>query len=302
MLEEYVFARHTHLHDMAWYGEFSSCHSGGAIVQVIKETIHGLPKPIRFVLTMADGYSAEPNSLLAVKDRDNFESNIKGPDTIVGVLCTRNFHDPRALLMPLDDESFIRGVVDMVGSRVSLPPWEDRKPIAYWRGTLSGGNAPTLRTQTVWELFEFPHADAKFSRDNPILMVPERQGRFIYTEDNRFYDDRRGLDDHVKNKYILVLDGNCIASSHQWVFASGSVPIMVTHPDNNYWFKKYLKPGVHYVSVKYDLSDLREKIEWLVNNDAEAKQIANNAMEFAKTVLSSEFQHGHLVKEIRRFA
>jgi spore maturation protein CgeB len=106
----------------------------------------------------------------------------------------------------------------------------------------------------------------------------------------------------VKNKYILVLDGNCIASSHQWVFASGSVPIMVTHPDNNYWFKKYLKPGVHYVSVKYDLSDLREKIEWLVNNDAEAKQIANNAMEFAKTVLSSEFQHGHLVKEIRRFA
>jgi spore maturation protein CgeB len=77
---------------------------------------------------------------------------------------------------------------------------------------------------------------------------------------------------------------------------------MVTHPGNNYWLLKYLKPMVHYVPVNYDLSDLNEKIEWLVNNDAEAKKIAVNAMELARTVLSAEFQHGYLLKEIDRVA
>jgi spore maturation protein CgeB len=59
---------------------------------------------------------------------------------------------------------------------------------------------------------------------------------------------------------------------------------------------------VHYVPIQYDLSDLKEKIEWLVMNDDKAKEIATNAMEFARTVLSAEFQHGYLFREIQRAA
>jgi len=301
-LREFNFARHTPLHDFAWSNQFSTCHSDGPIVRTVKQIIAGLEKPITFVLPMSDGFSDDPDKGIARKGREEFDSTIKESDTIVGILCTRNFSDPRAFLMPLDDESFERGVVDVVASRTALPKWEDRKPIAYWRGWLSGGYAPTVRTRTVWELYDFPSADVKLTRSNPALLKPEYQGRLLYKDDNRFYDDDRTIHDHVKHKYILILDGNCIASAHQWVFASGSVPIMVTHPDNDYWFKKYLKPGFHYVPIKYDLSDLREKIEWLVSNDIAAKRIANNAMEFARTILSSEFQHGYLMKEIRRVA
>ena len=57
---------------------------------------------------------------------------------------------------------------------------------------------------------------------------------------------------------------------------------------------------VHYVPISYDLSDLNEKLEWLVNNDAAAKQIAENAMEFARTVLSAEFQQNYLRNELSR--
>lgn len=299
-LKDFIFARHTTLHDWAWAGLFSMCHSDGAIVKTTKQIISGLEKPITFVLPMSDGYSDNPDASVARKDRDEFESNIKEPDTIVGILCTRDFYDPRAFFMPLDDESFEKGVVETVASRTELPKWEDRKPIAYWRGCLSGGWAPTTRTRVVWELYDFPSADVKLTRNHN--MDPEHQGRLVYSEDTRFYDEIRGLDEHVKHKYIFILDGNCIASAHQWVFASGSVPIMVTHPDNDYWFKKYLKPGFHYVPVNYDLSDLKEKIEWLIANDIAAKKIANNAMEFARTILSSEFQHGYLMKEIRRVA
>ena len=287
---------------MAWSGELSHCHSQGPIVRVAQQIIAGLDKSITFVLPMADGYSSIPNFNIGLKDRAEFESHIKDANTIVGILCTRDFEDPRAFLMPLDDETFESGAIVTVLKRASLPAWEDRKPIAYWRGCLSGGYAPTRRTQTIWELYDFPHADVKLTRVHRPLANPLHQGRLIFEEDTRFYDDTRDIAEHVKHKYILIIDGNCIASAHQWVFASGSVPIMITHPGNDWWFRKYLKPMVHYVPINYDLSDLKEKIEWLVLNDDKAKEIADNAMEFARTVLSSEFQHGYLLKNIRRAA
>ena len=196
-LEEFKFARHTHLHDWAWAGQFSMCHSDGTIVKTAKQIVQGLEKPITLVVPMSDGYSNDPDYTIALKGREEFESNITNPYTIVGILCTRNFTDPRAFLMPLDDESFERGVVDVVASKTSLPKWEDRKPIAYWRGCLSGGIAPTTRTKVIWDLYEFISADVKLTRTHN--MDQEHQGRLIFSEDTRFYDDERGLDEHVKH-------------------------------------------------------------------------------------------------------
>lgn len=299
-LKQFIFARHTDQHDSPWSGIYSHCHINGPIVTTSQSYINTLEPSITFVVPMADGYSTTPKRDVALKGPDDFESVIPGPDTIVGILCTRAFTDPRAVLLPLDDESFENGVYSTVSSRAKYPVWEEKKPIAYWRGCLSGGVAPTVRTRTVWELHNFPHADAKFTRNT--CMDAAHMGRLIYSQDTRFYDEARGLDDHLQHKYILIVDGNCIASAHQWVFASGSVPIMITHPDNDWWFRKYLKPMVHYVPVNHDLSDLKEKIEWLIANDDKAKEIAENALEFAKTVLSADFQHEYLLAEIKRAA
>jgi hypothetical protein len=69
---------------------------------------------------------------------------------------------------------------------------------------------------------------------------------------------------------------------------------MVTHPDNEYWFRKYLIPMVHYVPIQYDLSDLTEKLEWLANNDEDARAIAGNAMYLAKRVFTPMFQQEYI--------
>jgi hypothetical protein len=55
---------------------------------------------------------------------------------------------------------------------------------------------------------------------------------------------------------------------------------------------------VHYVPIQYDLSDLKEKIEWLRSNDEEARKIAENSTRFALTILSPEFQRGYLHEEV----
>jgi hypothetical protein len=55
-------------------------------------------------------------------------------------------------------------------------------------------------------------------------------------------------------------------------FASGSVPFMISKA--KCWFSEFIIPFVHYIPIKYDLSDLIEKIEWVNENDGLAKKIA----------------------------
>ena len=90
------------------------------------------------------------------------------------------------------------------------------------------------------------------------------------------------------------MDGACIASNHQWVFGSGSVPVMVTHPDNEYWFREYLVPMVNYVPIKYDLSNLIEQLEWLVSHDDEARSIAVAAKELSIRIFAPAFQREYI--------
>jgi len=66
------------------------------------------------------------------------------------------------------------------------------------------------------------------------------------------------------------------------------------------WFLEYLIPNVHYVPVKYDVSDLVEKIVWIQEHEDEARQIAQNAYEFAITTFSSDFQQNYLLEQFRK--
>ena len=42
-----------------------------------------------------------------------------------------------------------------------------------------------------------------------------------------------------------------------------------------------MKPFVHYIPVKNDLSDFYEKFEWAKNNEHECTKIGKNAQDFA---------------------
>jgi hypothetical protein len=102
----------------------------------------------------------------------------------------------------------------------------------------------------------------------------------------------------MKYKMNLIIDGNVIASSHMWAFVSGAVPMMISNA--TCWFSRYLIPFVHYIPIKYDLSDLQDKIMWVMQHDQEAENIAKNALEFARNIFSPEFQREYLKTEIER--
>lgn len=275
--------RHTHL-GVYWYGYMSGCHVGGHMEDYVSKCIQELGNPTRVVFPLSDGFQPHDDEILR-----KFES-LSDRQPIIATLCTRNISRKNFLYLPLDDDTFEYGLPAMM-SQYNFPTWEERQSMVFWRGVTSGAGRPVLRTRVVEELFTYQYADVKAI---PHDDRPTDPPRFM------FDTHRKSIQDHLHYKYLLIVDGAVIASSHQWMFGSGAVPIMITHPDNEYWFKKFLTPMVDYVPIQYDLSDLKEKIDWLVHNDAQAKQIAENSMNFAKRVFSPEFQKSYVREEIER--
>jgi len=90
-----------------------------------------------------------------------------------------------------------------------------------------------------------------------------------------------------KHKYILNIDGHVKAFRLGNELRMGSVILLVDSP-YTLWFQKYMKPKVHYVPIKSDLSDLHEQLQWCLDNDDQCKKIATNAKILYDKYLSRE--------------
>lgn len=215
---------------------------------------------------------------------------VKNTKHLIGLLCCRFINPEPYLLLPLDDEIFSQGLLPLLSS-IPNCSWESKISKAVWRGSTTAG-FPSIRTQTASLLWDDPNTDLK-------LVYSDEWSRNMPIPKNHF-GDRYDIAKQFQYKYIFIIDGAAIASNHMWVFGSGSVPIMITHPSNEYWFKKYLKPMENYVPIKYDLSDVKEKINWLISNDEQAKKIMENAIELSRTLFSHQGQVEYIQKEMNR--
>ncbi len=93
----------------------------------------------------------------------------------------------------------------------------------------------------------------------------------------RLYRDRVSIEEQLKYRYILALEGNDVATNLKWVMSSNSVAVM-PKPRYETWFMEgRLIPGVHYIEIKSDYSDLEEKIAYYNAHPEEAQAIIHNA-------------------------
>ena len=89
-------------------------------------------------------------------------------------------------------------------------------------------------------------------------------------------------------KYIIHVDGNVNAYRLLTTMMTGSLIIRVDGPYLS-WIDQLIKPNVHYILVKPDLSDLLQKIKWCEMSPKSAQKIAKAGYEFAKRALTREF-------------
>jgi hypothetical protein len=106
---------------------------------------------------------------------------------------------------------------------------------------------------------------------------------------------RKTMAEQSNYKYILHVDGNVHAYRLLYTMLTGSL-IMRVESVYSGWMDHILEPGVHYIPIKSDFSDLISQIKWCRENDDKCREIAKNGMLLAKKVLTKDYIMGAFKK------
>ena len=151
-------------------------------------------------------------------------------------------------------------------------PFEEKENIILFRGD-ANGKPGRIRFFQKW--FGHPMCDIVDTAGHSVNPA-EWKGAGISVEE------------HLKYRYIMALEGVDVASNLKWVMSSNSIAVM-PRPTYETWFMEgKLIPNYHYIEIKPDYSDLLERIEYYNTHIDEAKQIIRNANEY-----TSQFRNRH---------
>lgn len=143
-------------------------------------------------------------------------------------------------------------------------PFEQKEDLIIFRGDANGKPA-RIRFFEKW--FGHPKCslvDTAGHSKNP----EEWKGR------------KMSIEEHLKYRYIMALEGVDVATNLKWVMSSNSIAVM-PRPNYETWFMEgKLIPNYHYIEIKPDYSDLMERIEYYNSHIDEAKAIIKNANEY----------------------
>lgn len=93
------------------------------------------------------------------------------------------------------------------------------------------------------------------------------------------------MKEQTKYKYLLDIRGNSWSGRIPFLLFTNR-PLFYVEREPIAYFEKDLKPFVHYIPVKSNLTDLDEKYIWAQEHYDQAKQIAKNALEYAQKHLT----------------
>ena len=179
--------------------------------------------------------------------------------------------------------------------------WNKKKNICVFRGSATGcgilinNNMRLKAAQLSLEnpdildagITDWKARDKKYI-GNPIQIINPKNFKFDLVKSLNRYEQSQF-------KYILHIDGYVSAFRLSSELRLHSTLLIV---DSNYkiWFKHLLKPYVHFIPIKNDLSDLVSQIKWCINNDHKCKTIASNSYSFYQKYLTKDALFDYLQK------
>tara|TARA_R110000868_G_scaffold83100_2_gene234781 strand:- start:437 stop:1576 length:1140 start_codon:yes stop_codon:yes gene_type:complete len=184
-----------------------------------------------------------------------------------------------------------------------------KKDLGIWRGSQTGGaynlekKEAYPRGKLVWFSHNNPtYVDARFISYSVQTEDSKSGKNYMVLMSNTFGSKPEKYFMSFKNmtmyKYNISLDGNVSAWQRvPWILGSGTV--LLYHSDFVQFFTPYLKEKIHYVSIKKNMSDLKEKIDYLRKNPFIAYQITKQAQKFQKKVLTRNFIIDYYAKVIQ---
>lgn len=181
--------------------------------------------------------------------------------------------------------------VDLVHEAFS-PPWTERLSRLLWRGGGAYGRGGKITRSNVHLQ---PRAKiCQLSREYPEL-IDAGVSMLVDPSMERYVKPRLPYEKIFNHRYQLWLDGNATAFTQSgWRLYTGAVVLKEESPFKQWYFGD-MEPWVHYVPVKEDLSDLLETLAYLEAHPAQAEQIAENGLAFARSHIAPEPMKAYLL-------
>lgn len=192
--------------------------------------------------------------------------------------------------------------------------WEDKKEIAFWRGTSTGCGNDIYSNMRI----KLAYLTNKWSKESDTPILDARIVRWAYklkkTEKDSVFNrintkklnslgidlgEKVPIEELYKYKYVINVDGNVAAYRLGFLFSLNSV-VFIVEGKYKLWFQDKLVENKHYISIKADLSNLKEKIYWCKNHDTECKEIAKNALDFYEHTFSKENMYDYMIEQMKK--
>lgn len=176
---------------------------------------------------------------------------------------------------------------------LDAPAWKKRMQLAFWRGSTTGvrlgeswHSLPRLRLCQLSNQVE--HQSMFDVGVSSLTQVSKNEEKEII--EAGYIRNFVPLSLSNQYKYQIDIDGNTNAWPALFQkLLSGSAVLKIASPHNfRQWYYDELVPWVNYVPVKSDMSDLVEKIHWLIDHDDEAMQIGINGRKLASKLTYDE--------------
>jgi hypothetical protein len=210
------------------------------------------------------------------------EYNFKTHLPILGCSGQKGYWD-----IPIPNYDDVRLVLgyDKVGS---FATWDQKKSVAVFRGGPTGcGTSKDTNMRLKIATMKSDVLDVGIVENRGVMRFDPKEGLTPLQTDQKkvgFLD----LSAQSFYKYLIHIDGNVVAYRLLKTMLTGSV-ILRVRSEYIHWADHLLQEGKHYISVKSDLSDLQEVVDWCMKNDSKCQKIAEQAKKFATKVLTLEF-------------
>ena len=170
-------------------------------------------------------------------------------------------------------------------------PFDKKKPICFWRGVTTSGNPrrPGDRLKLVEKWFkQCPEIDVGFSG---IVQIKESKLEQRLPGYKHYVVGNSPIETFLTHKYLISVEGNDVATGLKWMLYSNSLVLMPLPRMVSWFMEDHLIPYEHYVPIKDDWSDLKDKFYWCEANPERCKLIINNANAYVQHFLD-DFNNG----------
>lgn len=173
--------------------------------------------------------------------------------------------------------------------------WSDKRSSAVFRGSATG-NGVTPETNTRLKLASMIDDDINAKLTSWNLRHKIHNG-VVDCVDPRTLSFRAGRFNYLKMnvqtewKYLIYASGHAGASRLSQQLLSGSLVFLVESDLPQPWIYYKLTPDKHYIPIKADLSNLKERIQWARDNDATCEEIARNGRRLTRQLLDEFRTH-----------